>query len=351
MIEFNGLESTGKSHQLDHIIRETCKVGAFFLCDAEHAHEVARMKLIGCDLTNFRFMEKPRQVGEPGEEEEELTSDLESSEPEAGKKKKGKGGKKGKQEKKAKVSDDVILEEFFDISERTILKFRKNYAKDIPIVVAVDSLAAIETALQAATNDPNMKDKIDTSAVMAFLLKGFCSCLSNNNASLIIVNQLRTRVGVTYGDPLYSYGGGAKDFHFSVRVRLEKATQITVEEDYGCTDTECLSTDVSGMQGKGQIVKNKVARPWRKFRFPFYFDARGIWYEQCLAQLIIDRQKWKFSDDLEKMSKDGKKEGNTLFWRGNKVGTGEKELTMAFVEDPGLMVEMEQGLFIDGEEG
>jgi RecA/RadA recombinase len=337
-VEINGQESTGKSIQLDHIIREVLKVGAFFLCDAEHCHTPERMSLIGCDLTNFLFMEKPRSLEETEEVEVEETNVEEEDASKKGKR--GKQAKKPKRTKKVAVaSNDVILEEFFYLVEKTTSTFRKEVSDSIPIVFALDSLAAIETEAQAATDDPNMKDKIDTASVMSARLKGMCSFLSQSHASVIIVNQLRTKVGKLMGDPFYSYGGDAKNYYFSWRVRMGSATQIKASEDFGKPEEEWLDSDITGIQCHGQLVKNKVARPWRKFRFPFYFDSRGIWKEESFAQLIVDREKWKFSDDFVR-------EGNTYYWKGEKIGIGEKGMTIAFLKNALLLAEMEQELFM-----
>jgi hypothetical protein len=142
-----------------------------------------------------------------------------------------------------------------------------------------------------------------------------------------------------------------KNFAFSLRVRMEKAKKIkykdsgdkagpgkSLSESYVDKTREYLAGDVLGIESHGQIVKNKVAEPFTRFRFPFFFTS-GIPEEWCFAQLIIDRKKWEFENDLEK-------DGNTFVWKGGKLGVGEKGLTEAFLDDPSLMIEIEEALFL-----
>jgi recombination protein RecA len=333
-LEISGMESTAKSAMLDHIIRETLGVGgAFFLCDAEHAHEEERMILIGCDLTNFRFIEKPRELVELEEQA------LEDQEEEDGEKtKKSKKGKK-RRGKTSTGNYDVVLEEFLEIAEDTVTRFRKKVPNpDVPIIVAIDSLAAIETEMQAETDKQNMRDKLDIPTVMSQRFKGLCQAVTRLHGSIIVVNQLRTSPNVMFGNPDYTPGGNAKNFHFSIRIQMEKAKKIKAEDDVIDLSPDVLPSDVVGIQGRGEIIKNKVAAPFRKFRFPLYFDGRGILHEQCIVQMIWDREKWNHSDDLEKS-------GNTLIWRGNKLGNGEKEQTRTLLDDPALAMDLEDSLF------
>jgi RecA/RadA recombinase len=331
--EISGKESTGKSSLLDHIIRETLNLGgAFFLCDKEHAHEVERMKLIGCDLTNFRFIEKPKEMQKYEDE---------AKEEEKGEKGKKKSGKKG-------GPDDVVLEEFLDIAEKTIKKFRGSVGSEIPIVIALDSLASIDTLIMSETKDANMKDRLDKSRVMSDRFPDLCSIITKNNGALIIVNQLREKPN-TYGDSQYSPGGNAQLFYFSLRLRMNSAQKITAGEDIGNGDEEALPEDVVGISCSGTIIKNKVSKPFRKFTFPYYFDSRGIWDEQSFAELIVAREKWRFDkykDFFQKGSvKSPSQGGNTFWWRGEAIGVGKDGLTRAFLDDPGLRIDMEEELF------
>ena len=121
---------------------------------------------------------------------------------------------------------------------------------------------------------------------------------------------------------------------------MASASPIKAVDDFGKDESsEYLPTDVTGVQCHGKIVKNKVAEPYRAFRFPLLFDGRGIDDSWAFAQLIIDRQKWEFCDDFEKSA-------NTYAWRGEKLGVGEKGLAIAIEDDPKLRMELEEVLFM-----
>jgi|GEM_PF-3646998 len=315
-LEISGMESTGKSALLDHIIREVLNAGgAFLLADAEDAHMKERLRLIGADLTNFMFIQKPRIE----------TVDT---------------GGKHKKNSSSEANLKLILEEFFEVTEKLLTEFRKHVGPEVPVVIGLDSLAAIETRAQSLVNEQNMKDKLSKADVMSQQFSGFCNHVTRKNAAIIIVNQLRSKPGVSFGDPMYSPGGDAKNFYFSIRIRMNSFQKITADKDWGKNDArEYLDEDITGIQCSGKVIKNKVAEPFRKFRFPLFFDSRGIWDELAFAQLLVDREKWRFSDDFEKDDK-------TFFWKGEKLGIGEKGLAKAFIESPHVRIEMEEELFM-----
>lgn len=318
VVEIMGMESCLKSTLLDHAIRNTLNMGgAVFLADAETAHTAERLSLIGTQsLENLRFIQKPKAMEKLEHEET-----------------KKKGSKKG-----SGKDLPLVLEEFFEIADATVTKFRKHVDAEVPVLIALDSLAAIQTRAQAETEDPTMKDRLDKSSVMEYHLKDLATLVTVNQAALVIVNQMRTKPGVVFGKATYSPGGDSKNFYFSVRIEMGHAKKIKAEDDILDSDEERIGSDVVGLSGSFDIIKNKIAAPYRKGTFPFYFDERGIWYEQSLARVIIEREKWKFNDDFEL-------DKTTYVWKGEKLGVGEKGLTKAFLEDPSLMMEIEEGLF------
>lgn len=320
-IEISGLESCGKSVLLDHIIRESLKAGAaFFLCDSEHAHIPERMAAVGVDPTNFRFIEKPKGL-----------IDLEEDE--------GKTKKKKKSSSKAGQDLDVTLEEFFSIARQTVLNFRKRVGLEIPIIIALDSLAAIKTQLQSGADEFGMPERLDKAKVMEDQFNRLCSLVTKMNGSVILVNQQKTKPGVVFGNPLYTPGGDSKNFAFSLRIHLGATKPIRLADAIVDIPGEHIDSDVLGIFCKGKIDKNKLAEPFHEFRFPLLFD-RGIVWEWALAMAIIDREKWRFCEDFVK-------DGNTYYFHDEKLGTGEKGLAQALISDPVLAMSIEEELFGD----
>jgi len=326
--EISGLESTGKSALLDHMIRETLKAGgAFFLCDPEHSHTPDRLTAIGVgDMTNLRFMEKPRDA----------VIDQE-----------------GKKKKKSHY--DFILEEFFETAEKTIIAFRKKVSKEIPIVMALDSLAAIKTKTQVEAEKEGMYEGFDTAKQMKVHFAELCALMAKSYGSIILVNQLRVIPGVQYGDIYRTPGGDCKNFAFSFRIRMESSKKIKVggeagkvitdvlhDEDYYIKTGDYVKKDTIGLLGQGKIVKNKLAEPFRTFRFPLMFQG-GMSDPWCFAMMLIDRDKVSVSEHFTK-------DGNTYYWYDDKLGIGEANLARTLAAHPDLMKEMEEELFGDHQE-
>ncbi|UNB78118.1 hypothetical protein MJK71_28620 [Escherichia coli] len=83
------------------------------------------------------------------------------------------------------------------------------------------------------------------------------------NACIIFLNQVRTKIGVMFGDPTTSPGGDSPKFYASVRIRLGASVMKDGKEKIG--------RDVGA-----ECIKNKVAPPYGKCTWKFYFDpTRG----------------------------------------------------------------------------
>lgn len=313
--EINGPESSAKSTLLDNIIKNFLDTyeAVVLLGDREHAHEVRRLTELGIDATNLRFIERPRE------------GDLHS---------------------------DFVLEEFFEITEMVFRRIRKA-SPETPILVALDSLAATSTRMQIdaiSKADPDkkglssygMREQMDKSIIMSRFFPEFCSLITESNAVLIIVNQLRQKPGVLYGDPTYSPGGETLKFSASLRIKTSKGDEIKPSDD---PIREHWGDFPVGMTVKFKTTKNKVAPPWRTGTFPLFFDDRGIHYETCLVDMIIDFKCWEKVVGLEKS-------GAWFSWGGERIAQGKGNLVKAFMEDHGLMEEIEKECFMkEGVEG
>jgi recombination protein RecA len=297
--EIWGPESTGKSTLLDNIIKNFLNEmdGIFILADKEHAHEERRMLEIGVDPTNLVFMEK--LVKED-----------------------------------AKNPEDYTLEDFFSMGKKAFQALRKTYP-DVPIAIALDSLGAIDTAMQQ-TVDTNMRTRLDKAAVMTDLFPNFCSFITEVGGTVILVNQMRTKPGVSFGDPTYSPGGDLKNFMFSLRIKVEREAIIKADAD---PNRKGDGPDDIGIITRFKINKNKIAPPFRKGKFALLFDDRGIYYPYGLALMIEDRKVWERDNcKLEKTA-------NTWSWDGEVLGRSFKGMVKTLADNEELMYEIETELF------
>jgi len=92
--------------------------------------------------------------------------------------------------------------------------------------------------------------------------------IANQNVLFVILNQIRTKIGVMYGDPDVTPGGKAIPFHASTRIKLGAGQQIKDGDD------------VIGIHVSAKTIKNKVAPPFRKIDFEIHFGVGIKEHEQ-----------------------------------------------------------------------
>jgi recombination protein RecA len=137
-------------------------------------------------------------------------------------------------------------------------------------LLVVDSTAAVVP--EAQINAPAGKQNV---ALLARLLSQeipkVCGAAKSKEGkggkatTVIWINQVREKPGVTWGNPEVTPGGKALKFYSDMRidVRKKSITKQKVGED------EIPIAQISS----GQFVKNKLAPPYRKFLVNINFDA------------------------------------------------------------------------------
>ena len=62
--------------------------------------------------------------------------------------------------------------------------------------------------------------------LMSKALRKMTSSISKTGATCVFINQLRSKIGVMFGNPETTTGGNALKFYSSVRIDIRKSTQI-----------------------------------------------------------------------------------------------------------------------------
>ena len=248
VVEVYGPESSGKTTLTLHAIAEVQKNGgvAAFV-DAEHALDPVYAASLGVDVENLLV-----------------------SQPDTG-------------EMALEIVDQLIRSSAVDL-------------------VVVDSVAALTPRAEI---EGEMGDHVigSQARLMSQAMRKITGNIGKSGCTVIFLNQLRLKIGVTYGNPETTTGGNALKFYASVRLDIRRIQTLK------------RGTEEYGIRAKVKVAKNKVAPPFRIAEFDILF-GKGISTTGCLLDLaeetniIIRRGAW-YSYEGENI---GQGRDNTILW-------------------------------------
>jgi recombination protein RecA len=150
---------------------------------------------------------------------------------------------------------------------------------------------------------------------MSQALRKLTSTIHRSKTAVIFINQLREKIGVTYGSPEVTPGGRALKFYSSVRIDLRRVESIK------------QGAEVIGNRVRARVVKNKVAAPFRVAEFDIMFNL-GI---------------SKMGDILEIGVEQGiiKKSGAFYSYGETKLGQGRENSKEFLIQHPEIAASVE----------
>ena len=158
------------------------------------------------------------------------------------------------------------LEECFQVIEDTILSIRET-DKETPIVVVYDSIAVSPSKVEYEAENydgNNMQGAIRAKATGACLRK-INPLMRKHKVALVIINQIRNKIGVMYGSPdTMAAGGKSLEYYLGVNLKcISNKTSDLIKNE---------NKSVIGIQGKIRNTKNKCSIPFKECEFELLFD-------------------------------------------------------------------------------
>ena len=152
--------------------------------------------------------------------------------------------------------------------------------------------------------------------LMSQAMRKLTGIISKTRTVAVFINQLREKIGVTYGNPETTTGGRALKFYAAVRIDVRRADSIK------------QGTESLGNRTRAKIVKNKVAPPFKTAEF-------DIIYGEGVSRLgsIID-----MAVDLDLINKSGA----WYSYEGTRLGQGKENAKATLEEKPELIAEIEE---------
>jgi recombination protein RecA len=195
--------------------------------------------------------------------------------------------------------------------------------REIALVV-IDSVAAL---VPQAEIDGSMGDnQLGLQArLMSRALRKLAAVAAKSNTTLIFVNQLRYKIGVSFGSPETTPGGNALKFYASQRLDVRRIGKVSVDER------------VVGNRTRVKVIKNKCAQPFEEAEFDIRWgtgvDIAADLLDTALAAGVITRN------------------GSYYVHQGKSIGQGRERARAALLETAELrsaLLEQTLGLVWSG---
>jgi recombination protein RecA len=252
VVEVYGPESSGKTTLALHTVAEAQKKGGVCaFVDAEHALDAVYARKLGVKLEEL-LISQP-DTGEQGLE----------------------------------IADTLVRSGSID-------------------VLVIDSVAALTPKAELEGDMGDVQPGLQA-RLMSQALRKLTGSIARSNTLVIFINQIRMKIGISYGSPEVTTGGNALKFYSSVRLDIRRIGAIKDKEE------------VVGNQTRVKVVKNKVAPPFKQVEFDIMYgegiSKLGELIDLGVKANVVEKSGAWFSFDSQRLGQG--RENSKTFLRNN----------------------------------
>ena len=188
-------------------------------------------------------------------------------------------------------------------------------------VLVIDSVAALvpRSELEGEMGDHHVGLQ---ARLMSQALRKLTASVSKSNTTIIFINQIRIKIGVMFGNPETTTGGNALKFYSSVRLEIRRIGAIKDRDE------------VIGNQTRVEVVKNKLAPPFRMVEFDIIY-GEGI---SKTGEIL----------DLGVTAGMVEKSGSWFSYNSERIGQGRENAKAYLKEHPDVAARIEAMIRQDG---
>ncbi len=173
--------------------------------------------------------------------------------------------------------------------------------------IVIDSLAGLAPKAQIDGDIGDSHVGLFT-RIMSDALSVLTPILDNSGCTLIVINQLREKIGVMFGNPERATGGRALKYYASVRLDVRRIESL---KSMG---------DTVGFRTRVLVFKNKLAAPLKNVEFDIMF-GHGISEEGDILDQAVEKEV------ITKCS-------SWYLYDGNKIGQGRENAKQYLKDNP-----------------